>query len=307
MDTKLFARRPSLAMPFINRPSAAAIAAAASNVEEKHTSQNDDDDVATVSSTQTADTTKGAFSTGVKRIAARAGPRLSELLASSFSSFNIEQQQADNDDGSPSSTTSRKQFFHGRSPSFSFSSSSAANEALSEEMTKLAEAINDKRKLLIQELLGLDGDAVIKVRFISAVNQFERCTNKDEKKHMGQKLVEIFVSGTVTPPTAMQSSASLLLPSTSSVNKQLEEFGQKIVELFSSAAHKSSSREATTTSLDEQSKMFVLNSLSEDTTRRLGNGYLSHLPDAKREILQELSRNMLVMQAVSNVNSDVKW
>lgn len=290
-----FSRRPSLSFRPSSSSSAAAPTAAAtaapepdSNLEEKasfsfHEAEEDEDDNVTVTTCGTAAT---------KRKGNRAvPPRLSELLQSSFSSFrhDLVTPQPGDSAAAPPPVSGIRQFFHGRSPSFSVPSTSSSADSCSQEVAKLVEAIQHKRKQLIEELLGVDGDAIVKVRFISAVDQFERCQSKDEKKHMGQKLVEIFIPAPLPPAP----------PS------QMEELGQKIADLFTpSAAYY---RDKAVDSFDDQSKMFVINSIGEDTVRRLGNGYLSHLSDAKQEILRELGRNMLVMQAVSNVESNVKW
>ncbi|KAH9254229.1 hypothetical protein BASA81_007830 [Batrachochytrium salamandrivorans] len=287
-----FSRRPSLSFLRPSSSSSAAVSAPAArdqhdpNLEEKasfsfHDAEEDDDDNVTVTTCGTAATKR--------KVNRPVPPRLSELLQASFSSFrhDLVTPQPGDTQPAPPPVSGMRQFFHGRSPSFSVPSTSSADSS-SQEVAKLAEAIQHKRKQLIDELLGLDGDAIVKVRFISAVDQFERCQSKDEKKHMGQKLVEIFIPS----------------PLPSSPPSQMEELGQKIADLFTPSI---SSREKAMESFDDQSKMFVINSISEDTVRRLGNGYLSHLSDAKHEVLRELGRNMLVMQAVSNVESNVKW
>lgn len=74
-----------------------------------------------------------------------------------------------------------------------------------DEMVRLEDMILSAkgRPLLIHDSLKLKGDIGVKVRFITAVDQYDEATSSEDKKRLGSKIVETFVEGKMFHLTAL--------------------------------------------------------------------------------------------------------
>lgn len=75
---------------------------------------------------------------------------------------------------------------------FSRRSTRLSATALTPEMAQIAAALAFKRRQLIEALLVLDGDCIVKVRFINAVDEFASATDRLTKDRLGKNICALF-------------------------------------------------------------------------------------------------------------------
>ena len=92
-------------------------------------------------------------------------------------------------------TMSLRKSLHSRL--FSHTGSQKSLHPYTDEMIRLEDVIvsQPKRNLLVHDLIAIQGDVIMKIRFIAAVDQYENCENLEDRKKLGQKLIETFVEG----------------------------------------------------------------------------------------------------------------